>query len=189
MTGGAATLIALDSALAFSAPRSAKMNLVAAPDCSFDKLEHAWPDATPQRIDLRLRVRPTAPWKTSTTIFSINFQGATSASACQLLFNLDSDGSKLTVAALILQVGPMFTTTRHMFSSTPKQGEWNDLGLSVRSIGGVPNVSATIGGVTALADTPAPGCALGGAVAMGVGFHCDNGSAEMRADDVVFDFD
>lgn len=188
-SAGSATRIALDSAMAFSSPRSAKMNLLNAADCQFDKLERKFPDAKAHAVDARMQVRPTGPWTVDATVLSIVLNGpGANPLLCQVLFNLQSDGTRVKRAGVFVQVGPSYQTTVYTPTLTPKVDEWTAIGMAIREVDGVPVVSATVGGRPALADTRMPGCALGGALELGVGFHCDRTTAEMRVDDVIFDF-
>lgn len=188
-SAGSATQIALDSTMSFSSPRSARMNLVDAGDCQFDKLERKFPDANAHAVDARVQVRPSSPWTVEASVLSIVLKGpGQNPLFCQVLFNLDSDGTKVKRAMLLVQVGPTYKTTVYVPTITPKVDVWSAIGVAIREVDGVPVVSASVGGQPALADTAMPGCALGGALEVGVGFHCDRASAEIRVDDVVFDF-
>jgi hypothetical protein len=189
LTQGAATLAALDDGLSFSPSHSVKFDVVNATGCSYAKLRKNFTQATATRVDMSARLNWKSAWNADKTSLTVIIHGPGGANFCQMLFNVDGDGTPTVKdAQLLVQHDPSFTTEFYTLDFAPKYDTWTAVHISVRVVAGVPTVNISLDGVIALHDTALPQCKLGGPVEFDVGFHCDKNSAELHADDIVADF-
>lgn len=184
-----ASTIDYDS-LAFGGGRAAKMAMTGAPSCSFARLDKNWEDTkATTRVETHFKVRP------SSTATSAN--GEVNLAA----FQIDELGGSKTCTAIVsvspaevavaIQTPPTYQDERHVVGGTLPFDKWTEVGLEFAS-GSPTSMVVTVqteGGAIDETSFPAPQCPpLGGAVRLGVGLHCETGTAEARYDDVWLDW-
>ena len=115
---------------------------------------------------------------------------ASGSMPCQFIFTLKNNGKGVPNANILVQSGSSYQDDADipLVGAVPVD-QWTELTLSLREAGTSAALSATIGGREAVSATTLTQCALGGTIGIYMGFHCDTGTAELREDDIVVDFD
>ena len=174
--------IAFDS-LAYSAPRSARINLVDAPSCSNVALQRWFSGVGTNSVDVRVQVRPSSPWNAEQSPLALFI-----ASECIVFLNARPDGSGAigATAVTILHPGSTGGDVRTLAGGL-RVDEWTDVRISaVRQGSGAAITFAFERPDGTLSETTESiaQCAPGGELAIAVGYQCGAGSSETRYDDV-----
>ncbi|MBX3209021.1 MAG: hypothetical protein KF764_28570 [Labilithrix sp.] len=186
-------LVALDQTSAYSAPASLRASLLGAPGCSYGRLVRAFP-STSSRLDVRVRIRPTGPWSNTegVMITHIADDGANACAAILYLHDDDNDGV-LDQTLVNMQTQTTPNDVRALNGAVPTD-EWTELGMVATPVAGGSGVAMTFsirresGSVSETTEVFAQ-CTLTGTTRVKLGFHCEDGTGEVRYDDLRVDWE
>lgn len=169
--------------LAYSPPRSGRANLNDAPSCSYTRFERSISGVGSKRVEVRAQLRPTGPWSRTFTLFTVHIR------SCAVLFYVHPNGAgAIDSSSINIQSGDPLTNDERDVKGGPRLNEWTDLWFEA-----VPNAtsgsSLTISfhhedGSVEETTVNAPQCRVGGDLFVAPGFHCEDGTGEVRYDDV-----
>ncbi len=182
--------LALDP-VAWSGTQSLKITMRDAPGCSYGRvLRRFFDTGAKERVDVRVRIRPT------------NGPFSNDGSASVLVVHLDTPSPEVGTDADLI-----FVREANGFHVNVQQGDtddvrsidgvmpfdrWSDLQLTVTSAALGPTLKVAIvdeeGRETVTTHVFSQMPPLGGDLGIFVGFHCENGNAEVRYDDLVVDW-
>jgi hypothetical protein len=160
---------------------SARMTNAA--DCSYTRLEK---DFATDGKDLRLSfsMRPTTPWQTDAIYVMVRL-GSSAAATCRIFLQLDTSQGMPSGGFIQFQYGPSQVSDVYSTSNAAKADVWTKIEMTIRANGSVLH---TVNGTTAIDQTFPSGCVFTDSVTVGLGYNCENGSPEVRYDDVVVDY-
>lgn len=174
--------------LAFAGTRGARAAMTNAPSCSFARMDKNWENTQAKSVvETHFKVRPSSAAKSADGEVAV------------VAFQLDKPASSDRCAAILLVAPNEMTVVlqntgasdvRRTIGGTIPFDAWSEIGMKyvagsstslvvTHQIEGGPIVETTLA-------TPCP--VLGGAVRLGLGLHCETGTAEARYDDVWLDW-
>jgi hypothetical protein len=179
-------VVALDSIHAYSGRRSLVTRIENEDaGCTYTQLTKRFPDIGGQRLEVRMKMRPSSPYTEHAPF--VLYLDSGQAGYCAVLLYLES------AAALInAQYGNPQKNDVRPINGFAHADEWTDFGITMtRAAVGVSARFAFVRGDGSVMEKTVSleQCKLGGSAEIALGFHCDGGSAEVRYDDLRVDWE
>lgn len=183
-------LLETDTTSAYSPPGSLHVGLRGAPDCSYARIVRAFPGVS-DRVDMRVRVRPAAPWSDSDGIMITHFDDDSSQRCAAILYAVDENGDGRMDRAQVNVQTTGDNDVRNL-QGVAQVDEWTEVGLVATPAagGGVSMVFSFRAEDGSYAETTHvfQQCTLAGTMRAKIGFHCESGTADVRYDDLRVDW-
>lgn len=183
------TKVEYDS-LSFAGSRAVKMAMTAAPACSFARIDKNWENTKATAlVETHFKVRPSSSAISDNgevNLLALQLDKVGSPDFCSAILSVAPDRVSVSI-----QIPPTYADDRHVVNGKVPFDAWSEVGIKV--VAGTPlSIVVTLqteGGAVEETSFPAPQCpSLGGAVRLGLGLHCESGTAEARYDDVWVDW-
>jgi hypothetical protein len=181
-----------DNRLFVSSPRSLLVRMVGVPLTSYTRVERVFPTTGSERLEVRAKLRPLAPWAAGTrAVVALGLDMATAGSCQSLLYlNAKGAGTDIGSAEVNMQAGPDLDNDVRPLGAFAPVDEWSE--YRVTAVNAPEGISVTYDIVTnGRPQTTVyayPRCHLGGRLEVAIGFHYQGGSLEMHFDDIVVDW-